>query len=394
MTDTLYSQITGAADALKDTLIGVRRHLHRHPELARAEFETSEYLRHLLASEKVFELHMVGETGFCADLVTDAEKPWLAFRADMDALPIPDEKTATYRSVYPGRSHSCGHDFHSTVALGTAFILGKMRDRLPANIRFIFQHAEEPIPGGAVDFVKAGLLDNINAIVGLHADPDLLSGRVGLTEGWLTAQSMHLQITIDGPGGHSARPHETSDPIYTGLAVLNALYGGLYRNLNNATPFVFTIGKINAGDSYNSIARNFSAEGTLRITDPDQGDVLLETIGDTLASACKSEQLEYDLKVTKGALPVVNDRDLTEKTRRILDRILEPGQITQATRSMGGEDFSAFLAKAPGVFLRIGVGNGNFSAPVHSGLFDIDERTIDFSVKLFAWLLIHLLESE
>ena len=390
--DDIYTEIVSLADGMNGSLTDTRRYLHSHPELGRAEYETSEYLRGLLGSDNGFEFHQVGETGFCADLQTGGRLPWLALRADMDALPIADQKKVDYKSIHPGICHACGHDFHSTVVLGVALIMQKMRHNLRGNLRFIFQHAEEPIPGGAVDFVRAGFLDDVRAVFGLHADPSLPYGKVGLSSGWLSAQSIHIKISVKGPGGHSARPNETPDPIYSGLRILDGFYSGLYRKLNNLRPFVFTIGRIYGGESYNSIARDFTAEGTLRVTDTDQGKVLLEMIGQQLQQDCAREGLTCGFDYTVGALPVINDPGLTEKTGAFLNTILRSGQLVEARRSMGGEDFSAFLEKAPGVFIRIGVGKGKSPAPVHSGMFDIDERAIVFSVKLFCWLLLKFSE--
>jgi amidohydrolase len=388
----IFSAIVSLADGMSGSLTDIRRHLHSHPELGHAEYETSEYLRGLLGSGYGYDFQRVGETGFCADLKTDSSLPWLALRADMDALPIADQKNVEYKSIHPGLSHACGHDFHSTVVLGVALILQKLKYRLRGNIRFIFQHAEEPIPGGAIDFVREGLLDNIRAVFGLHADPSLQYGQIGLSPGWISAQSIHIKISVEGPGGHSARPNEAPDPIFTGLRILDGLYSGLYRNLNNIRPFVFTIGKISGGESYNSIARHFSAEGTLRVTDTDQGRVLLEIIGQRLHQTCALEGLTAGFDYTIGAKPVINDPALTEKAGAFLNSILQPEQLVEARRSMGGEDFSAFLDKAPGVFIRIGVGNGRSSAPVHTGMFDIDERAIVLSVKIFCWLLLKFSE--
>ncbi len=390
----IYPDISAAVDQIEKRLIRVRRHLHRHPELGRVEFKTSRCLRNILQKETELDIHRVGETGFYADLVTGKKNSWLALRADMDALPIPDEKNVPYKSRYPGLCHACGHDFHSTIVLGVALTMQKFRSNIRDNIRFIFQHAEEPIPGGAIDFVKCGHLDNIDAIIGMHADPSLPYGKIGLAPGWITAQSIHFNLSIKGFGGHTGRPNEAADPVFTGIMILSNLYAELYRRLNSNMPFVFTVGKIAGGDSYNSIAQNFVAEGTLRVTDGKQGDALLKLIEQKVSASCANVGLISDFHFTKGASPVVNDMKLTEKVRMALMQILMPDQIAAAARSMGGEDFSAFLEKAPGVFLRVGVGNGKSSAPVHSGIFDIDERTITFAVKVFSWLLLQNLANK
>ena len=357
-----------------------------YPELGRAEFRTSEFLRDKIGQFGSLPISMVGETGFCADLISDQEKPWVALRADMDALPITDLKKVAYRSRTDGICHACGHDFHSTVVLGVVAVLAGMKDDLPVNIRFIFQHAEEPTPGGAIDFVRAGKLDNISAVFGLHADPTLPVKSAGIMPGWISAQSIHFKLAIQGPGGHSSRPQESPDPVHAGTTVMNALYGSLPRLNKPESPFVFTVGAIRAGEGYNSIAADFFAEGTLRVTDTRQGDALLQHIQSTLEDHCRRYGLSCQAEWVKGAPPVENDPVLTARVKSLLAEIMDDSRLLEHPRSMGGEDFSQFLVKCPGVFVRIGVGKGE---KVHTGLFDIDESAIGFAVEIFGWILLH-----
>jgi len=380
----MYKEICAVVSDIQDELIAIRRKVHAQPELGRDEFKTSLFLQEKLAEYGSFKITKVGATGFCADLVSGSEKPWIALRGDMDALSIEDQKTVSYRSRTAGVCHACGHDFHSTVVLGAAAVLSKFTHVLNNNIRFIFQHAEEPTPGGAIDFVKAGLLENIQAIFGLHADPMLAVEQVGILPGWISAQSIHLKININGPGGHSSRPQNSSDPIYAGISILNILYGSLYRMYNPETPFVFTIGTISSGDSYNAISTDFKAEGTLRVTDLSQRDQLLEYIKATIADNLSRWKLTGDLETIIGAPPVYNDIPLTKKVITVISGIMNENQLCEHERSMGGEDFSQYLSKVPGVFMRIGVGT---KKELHTGLFDIDERSIGFAVKMLSWLL-------
>ncbi len=380
----MYKEICAAVSDIQDELIAIRRKVHAQPELGREEFKTSLLFQKKLAEYGSFKITKVGATGFCADLVSGSEKPWIALRGDMDALPIADQKTVSYRSQTAGICHACGHDFHSTVVLGTAAVLSKFSHALSNNIRFIFQHAEEPTPGGAIDFVKAGLLENIEAIFGIHADPMLAVEQVGILPGWISAQSIRLKIKINGPGGHSSRPQNSSDPIYAGISILNTLYGGLYRMYNPETPFVFTIGTISGGDSYNAISPDFTAEGTLRVTDLNQRDQLLDFIKVTIADNLSRWKLTGDLETIIGAPPVYNDVPLTKKVISVLSDILSEDQLREHERSMGGEDFSQYLTTVPGVFMMIGVGT---KKELHTGLFDIDESSIGFAVKMLSWLL-------
>jgi amidohydrolase len=385
--NNIYQQISSYVADIEDELIDIRRTLHSQPELGREEYKTSLLIQQKLTEYGSFNITKVGNTGFCADLISGKHKPWIALRGDMDALPIQDQKKVPYKSKNPGVCHACGHDFHSTVVLGTAAILSRFNQDLNYNVRFIFQHAEEPTPGGAIDFVAAGMLQNIHAIFGLHADPMLEVERVGILPGWISAQSVHLKIDIKGEGGHSSRPYKSSDPIYTGVSILNTLYAGLYRMYKPETPFVFTIGMVTGGDSYNSISDSFHAQGTLRVTDMEQRDILLDFIKRTIDEQLSNWKLTGGVETVIGAPPVYNDASLTKKVVDELSSVLNKDQLCEHERSMGGEDFSQFLTEAPGVFMRMGVGTGQ---SVHTGLFDIDEQAIGFAVKVFSWLLLRI----
>jgi amidohydrolase len=373
--------------------IDLREYLHAHPELGRQEFQTSKYLKKILRDSGYKSFEMVGPTGFTTDLITDKGASWIALRADIDALPIYDKKNVPYRSVNEGICHACGHDFHSAVVAGVAKTLKHFEKILKGNVRFIFQHAEEPIPGGAIDFLENGKLNGIQAVYGLHADPELKVGHIGLRSGWITAQSIGIKIQIKGPGGHTARPHETGDPIFLGSQLLNTLYVFLSREQNPEYPFVFTIGKISGGDSYNSIAQLFEAEGTLRVTDEKHADKLLKNIENIVKNITLLSPVSVNFEFKKGAPPVINDKLLTKQVREILNPILYSNRIHEHPRSMGGEDFSYYLRQTPGVFIRIGVSKGKKSAKLHTSEFDIESETIPFGILMYSWILINVLEN-
>jgi amidohydrolase len=388
-----YKEITDYCQEIFEDLKHVRRHLHANPEIGRQEFNTAKYIQKELEGFGNFNIENVAETGFCTDLIVDMQKPLVALRGDMDALPVPDKKDVSYRSRIPEMCHACGHDFHATVILGVARTLHNFKGYLKGNVRFIFQHAEELTPGGAIDFVNAGKLNDVQAIFGLHVDPSIAVGKLRLVPGSITAQSIYVKIELKGEGGHSARPSETADPIYIGTLILNELYGGLYRLQKAENPFVFTIGKVEGGDSFNTIATSIVIEGTLRVTNQNQADALLSFIATTVDQISSKWGLNSNFHYTKGAIPVINDPDLTNTADNIISKILTKDQIITEGRTLGGEDFSEFLRVTPGLFIRIGVGNNNMAhAVLHSSYFDIDEKAIPFSVSLFSWLIISYLD--
>ena len=383
----IYKNIKDLSGNLFEELTEVRRYLHTHPELGRQEYQTSEFIQSKIAEIGNFKITMVGETGFAADLIQNDLYPWLALRADMDALPIKDEKNVSYKSVNDNCSHACGHDFHSTVVIGAANVLYQLKDSFKGNIRFIFQHAEEPIPGGALDFVNQHMLENIDCIFGFHADPGLKTNTIGLLPGWNSAQSIHWKINIRGKGGHSSRPQNAVDPIFVGVTVINELYSGLYRKLDANNPFVFTVGKINSGENYNVIPELFEAEGTLRITSVKNRDELLEIMNNSLKIVSEKWGVAATLEYIIGSPPVNNDFKKTELVKKYLEEILNENQFIDVERSMGGEDFGHYQIVIPGVFIKVGVKKGEENLQVHTSKFDIDEKSIPFSVSMLSYIL-------
>jgi len=382
----IYKNIKDLSGNLFKELTEIRRHLHKHPELGRQEYQTSEFIQSKIAKIGNFKITMVGDTGFAADLIQNDSYPWLALRADMDALPIKDEKNVSYKSVNNNCSHACGHDFHSTVVIGVANVLYKLKDSFKGNIRFIFQHAEEPIPGGGLDFVNQQMLENIDCIFGFHADPGLKTNTIGLLPGWNSAQSIHWKINIRGKGGHSSRPQNAIDPIFVGVTVINELYSGLYRKLDANNPFVFTVGKINSGENYNVIPELFKTEGTLRITSVKNRDELLDFMKENLTIIANKWGASAELEYIIGAPPVTNDNQKTEQVKKYLDEILSENQFVNVERSMGGEDFGHYQTVKPGVFMKVGVRKNEEIIPLHNSKFDIDEESIPFSVGMMSYL--------
>jgi len=384
----LYKKIEEISNNQFNEVVKIRRFLHNHPEIGRKEFKTSEFLKKKVKEIGNFKITKVGETGFTADFIKSDSYPWLALRADMDALPIKDEKDVSYKSVNANCCHACGHDFHSSVLIGVIKVIYQIQDSFNGNIRFIFQHAEEPIPGGALDFVYQNMLDNVDCIFGFHADPKLKTKTIGLIPGWITAQSIQWKIIIKGKGGHSSRPQNAVDPIFIGITTLNELYSALYRKFDANNPFVFTVGKINSGENYNVIPEIFEAEGTLRITSVNNRDEILEFLNNSIKVIEDKWGVKANLEYIIGAPPVNNDFKKTEKVKKHLEEVLSSNQFINVERTMGGEDFGHYQAVIPGVFLTVGVRNKKEVIPLHNSKFDIDEKAIPFAVNIMSYTII------
>ncbi len=383
---------------LESRLIGIRRHLHAHPEPSREEIKTSQYVAQLLS-----------EAGLDAQLCRDglgviasatlgepaADAPVIAIRADLDALRIQDTKTTPYASQTPGLCHACGHDAHATIVLGAAMCVAacsrepaESRGDMSANrpgvkLRFLFQPAEET-SDGARWLVEQGAVDGVDAILGIHVDPECPLGTVGIRYGTLTANCDEVEIGVEGKGGHSARPHHTLDPIAAAAQLVCSLYEFLPRSVDSRCPAVFSVGKIAGGSLPNVIPDRVEIRGSLRTLDGDTRTVLKDRIEEIVHGVKELSGASIHLRFLTPIDAVNNDPRVTaaleESSRRVLG---DEAVRTIPHPSMGGEDFSGYLTRVPGALLRIGCAPPGFAAPfLHATDFDIDERTIALGTRI------------
>lgn len=378
-------------------LIDLRRDLHRHPELGRQEFRTTRLLRERLVAAGLEPRVLPGGTGLLVDLVppgTTPGTPLLAFRADIDALPIDDAKTeAPYRSTLPGRAHACGHDVHTAVVLGTGLVLARaMADgELTRPVRLIFQPAEEVMPGGALDVIKAGGMDGVGRIFAVHCDPKVQVGRIALKTGAITSACDRLLLSIDGPGGHTARPHLTTD-LVTAVAKLAAeLPAALSRRMDPRWGVSLVWGRIAGGSAANVIPQHAELEGTVRCLELAGWREAPEVLEELVAHLAETYRAKWSIDYHRGVPPVVNEVDsIAQLEAAMTARFAEGrGPVVEPTeQSLGGEDFSWYLEHAPGALARLGVRGPHEKGvrDLHQGDFDVDERAIAVGVELFASL--------
>ena len=274
------------ADERSAVWIAERRFLHTHPEPSGEETQTTQFIADRLSALGIpLQIPKRG-VGVIADLkigTPSADSPIVAVRADIDGLRMQDRKSVDYASRWAGVAHACGHDAHTTVVLATAELLASLPDRLPesevpsAHLRFIFQPAEETAQGAAW-MVEDGALEGVSAILGLHVDPTIPVGKVGIRYGVLTAQVDEVLISVSGRGGHAARPQHTSDPIGTAAMLVSALYQSIPRRADSLTPTVFSVGSIHGGTASNVIPDLVEITGTLRSTSRNTRDSVLNSI--------------------------------------------------------------------------------------------------------------------
>lgn len=373
------------ASALRDQVIAWRRHLHRHPELSFHEHETARFVEATLASFGGLELSRPTQTSVVARLVTGRPGPTLAFRADMDALPIHEENSHDFVSTTPGVMHACGHDGHTAVLLGVARALVERREELRGELRFIFQHAEEVLPGGAQAMVDAGVMDGVDQIVGQHVWATLEHGQIGVKEGAMMAAPDTFFITVRGRGGHAAKPDETVDPIPVAAQVVMALQTVVSRTVDPIEPAVLSVTQFHAGTTHNVIPEEAKLVGTVRTFDKALRAKIPKDMERIVKGITEAHGAEYEFAWQDGYRPVINDAEVTARVAAIARSLFGEERVVTLKPTMGGEDFSAFLEKAPGTFFYTGAGSvaRGIVYPHHHPKFDIDETSLDMSLRLF-----------
>lgn len=400
--DAVSSRLSAFLGRREPELIRFRRDMHAHPELGRRELRTTGKLVEALQAAGLAPRVLPLGSGVICDIdpvfgeSDPAEHPRgrFALRADIDALPIQEASELPFRSVIEGVSHACGHDVHTTTVLGAGLFLAEeaQAGRLTRPVRLIFQPAEELLPGGAVDMVEAGALDGVGSIIGVHCDPKVDAGKIGLRSGALTAACDTLTLRLSGPGGHTARPQLTVDLVYALAALVTELPAALSRRMDPRAGVSLVWGAIAAGNASNAIPQSGEVRGTLRAMDQRAWnlapDVILELV-DAIASIYGAKtELEY----VRGVPPVVNDEHVVDLMREAVHRVMAaPGGaggegIVPVEQSMGGEDFSWYLQQVPGAMARLGVRTPGDPTPrdLHQPTFHADEGAIPVGVRFFA----------
>lgn len=374
--------------------IAQRRHLHAHPELSFQEYHTSRYVAAELAALGIEHQHGVADTGLVALIKgKNPRKRIIALRADMDALPILEANDVPYKSQNEGVMHACGHDVHTSSLLGAARILHELRQEWEGTVKCIFQPGEERLPGGASLMIKAGVLEHPRpvSIFGQHVHPPLRAGMIGLKSGIYMASADEIYVTVKGRGGHGAMPQECVDPITMSAQILMSLQQIISRYCDPAIPSVLTFGKINStGGATNIIPNEVKMEGTFRTMDEKwraeahkRMKKMAESIAKGMGGAC-------DFHILRGYPVLYNHEQLTLRTKQWAIEYLGKDQVVDLPLRMTSEDFAYFSQAMPACFYRLGTGNPErgISSPIHTNTFDIDEKALETSIGLMAWLAV------
>ncbi|MDN3272405.1 M20 family metallopeptidase [Streptomyces sp. MA15] len=379
-------------EALRAELVAFRRDLHMHPELGNQEFRTTAAIKERLQRAGLRPRVLSSGTGVICDIGTDEEAgtdaAMLALRADIDALPIPDMKAGcAYRSTVPDRAHACGHDVHTTVVLGAGLVLAELHRQglLPRPVRLIFQPAEEVLPGGAAEAIADGALDGVGRILAVHCDPRVDAGRIGLRQGAITSACDRLEIALEGPGGHTARPHLTTDLVTAAARVVTDVPALVGRRVDSRSGLAVTWGRVESGHAPNVIPQHAELSGTIRCLDLETWrqapDIVVEAIDEVANLHRAKSQITY----VRGVPPVVNEAGATELLRDAMIARRGTESVEGTEQSLGGEDFSWYLERVPGAMARLGVRTPGERTvrDLHQGDFDVDEHAITVGVELF-----------
>lgn len=371
-------------DSHRAEVISWRRHIHRHPETSNNEVETTNFIARTL-EEYGLQPQRFPETGLMVDIGPDTELGRLAFRADIDALPVTEVTGLEYTSENLGTMHACGHDVHTTIALGLACAMADYQREysLELGLRIIFQPAEEVWVGGATDVIEWGALEGVNSIFAVHVEPKLRVGRIGVRAGAITSATDVVELEVKGPGGHTSRPHLSADVVYALGKVITELPALLSRRVDPRTGTVLVFGQVNSGYAPNAMPESGTLTGTMRTADiaiwRDMQNLFSELVDQVLAPV----GVEHELTYHRGVPPVLND-DVSTALLASAAQAIDPQAVVQAPQSSGGEDFSWYLEHVPGSMARLGCWSGEGEQhDLHMGDLNVDERCIGVGIKLF-----------
>jgi amidohydrolase len=394
----LKDRIKSLAQAYKQEVIDLRRHLHSHPELSFQEFQTAAFVAEKLKAIGITEIESKATTGWSALIKgKNPEKKVVALRADMDALPIIEANEVPYKSQNPGVMHACGHDAHTASLLGAAKILHEVRDQFEGTIKLIFQPGEEIIPGGASLMIKDKVLENPRPqyILGQHVMPMIPAGKVGFRSGLYMASADELYLTIKGKGGHGAMPETFIDPVLISAHLLVALQQIVSRVANPKIPSVLSFGRVEALGATNIIPNEVKIQGTFRTLDEGWRAKAHEKMRQIAEGIVEGMGGQLDFEIRKGYPFLKNNPELTARSVAAAQTYLGSENVLDLDIWMAAEDFAYFSQEIDGCFYRLGTRNEarGITSGVHTPTFDIEEEALEIGAGLMAWLAVSELAS-
>jgi amidohydrolase len=387
----LKDRIKHLAQDIHQEVINYRRHLHANPELSFEEYETSAFVKARL-EELGISYREMADTGIVALLQGSAgpSDSVVALRADMDALPIQEANDVPYKSQKEGVMHACGHDVHTSSLLGTARILSEIKNEFSGTVKFIFQPAEERLPGGASLMIKEGVLEDPKpqAVIGQHVMPFIECGKVGFRSGKYMASTDEIYVTVHGKGGHGAQPQQNIDPVLITSHIIVALQQIVSRVADPKIPSVLSFGKVIANGATNVIPNEVKLEGTFRTMDEEwratahqKMKKMAEGIAESMGGSC-------DFNIMKGYPFLVNEENLTASAKAYAEEYLGKDKVLDLDIWMAAEDFAYYSQVSDACFYRLGTGNAErgINSSVHTPTFDVDEDSLKLSTGLMTYI--------
>ena len=362
--------------SMEEYLIDLRRDLHKHPELSFEEFYTSQKISFILKSLNIKHKVKIAQTGIAADIEGEDKSFTIAFRADMDALPMEDLKNCKYSSVNKGKCHSCGHDVHTTILTGIAKYFSEIKP--PCNIRLIYQPGEETT-GGALPMIKENVLKNVNVIYGLHVNPELKVGSIGVKYGAMYAASNMFDVKVYGKSAHGAKSYNGIDSILIASHILNQMHS--YVSSFTDRNMALHIGIIKGGTARNIVADFTQMEGIVRmLCDDKKRKKILSNIEKIVNNTASSFNAKAEFVNMPSYPALINHSNAVDIVKESANNIQL--NIVEENANMTTEDFSYYLQNISGAFFSLGVANNKINYPIHNSMFDIDERAINIGVKM------------
>ncbi|MGL5151501.1 MAG: M20 metallopeptidase family protein [Clostridium sp.] len=372
---------------IKDELIAIRRDFHENPEIGFEEFRTSQKIKDFLEYEGISYVS-VANTGVCALIKgeKDGGGRTIAIRGDIDGLPIQDKKTCTYSSKVSGKMHACGHDAHTTIALGAAKILNNNKKLFSGNVKIFFEPAEETV-GGARYMIDEGVLESpvVDAVIGLHVTEDLECGKIRIKKGVVNAASNPFKVIVKGKGGHGAHPETTVDPVVIASHIVIALQTIVSREIAPVNPAVITVGSIHGGTAQNIIPEEVTISGIIRTMTKEDREYAIKRLREIVEGICLSSRGEGIIEIEESYPCLYNDDNIVDIVYRSAGSVIgEENVLEQLHPSMGVESFAYFAMEKPSAFYFLGTGNKNKDTmrPAHSSLFNIDEDALSLGVAI------------
>jgi amidohydrolase len=393
---TIKDRILELSKAWHQEVIGWRRHIHAHPELSMQEYETAAYVAARLDEIGIPYKKEIAKTGIMAWIEgRNPKSKTIALRADMDALPILETNTVDYKSINTGVMHACGHDVHTSSLLGTAKILHALKGEFEGTVKLFFQPSEENYPGGAIQMIKAGVMENPRPahVFGQHVYPELEAGMVGVRSGQYMASTDEIHLTVKGKGGHGAQPSRNIDPVLIAAHILVSLQQIVSRNAAPDVPTVLSFGRVIADGQTNIIPNEVKMSGTIRTFDEQWRKAahqkiirMAQSIAEGMGGCC-------EVVIDPGYPFVYNDPDLAKNVKNWAIELLGEDKVVDLPLRMTAEDFSYFANEVPSCFYRLGVADESrgINSSLHTSTFDVDESSLQTGMSLMAWIAVKTL---